>query len=524
VNSNVELQSKVRGVMRSNNAASALYEPLVGTKGEIYQDLGKRDSSSSLGSDRRDENSSRSHEKMMDNGTNIKDMNPPYHQKRLIHPRITCFTGFNDDPSSCHSLAMKDIHADYKKWPSSIPQQAIKSGKGGGSSSDDVTNLNESETKECKLSDPSYQALPAAPSTCNDIHALGFRFGPTEREHITGNEHRVYPSRHKMKYLTSGGFRSVWTVTQLDEEEDPRVIMKTNQLKRGWSSYYLDQNRRDVLVSERAGKSPMHSNLLPVYQYCAFSSIVPFATAGVLDDYVYDRRKKGDLLSAEEQYVLAMQAAIGLYQAHLYSGGKATHTHADVKPSQFLLFEQPRPGRKEENNNTTIRDSMPIMQINDFNRGKFLTRSIKDNETCPFQMCHVKHKGSLYRSPEEYMKCADQTDGIDVFSLGGIFYYILSDGQKPWYYIRSYDEGVKLILNGEQPRLPNVEEYKRDGERSVAQVKERSKHPAFIALKEVMSKCWAFKPKDRPSSLQVVQMLEDKWHEINPSTTRGKRW
>jgi len=110
------------------------------------------------------------------------------------------------------------------------------------------------------------------------------------------------------------------------------------------------------------------------------------------------------------------------------------------------------------------------------------------------------------------MECADQSDGIDVYSLGGVFYYILSDGEKPWYYAKSYKKGVDAILRGQMPRLPGVEEYGSYGKEIVGKVRERSKHPAFVALRDVMRRCWAFEPKDRPSSLQVLQMLEEKWH------------
>jgi hypothetical protein len=39
-----------------------------------------------------------------------------------------------------------------------------------------------------------------------------------------------------------------------------------------------------------------------------------------------------------EMYILAMQAARGVYQAHLYKDGVATNAIADIKPPQFLLF------------------------------------------------------------------------------------------------------------------------------------------------------------------------------------------
>jgi hypothetical protein len=44
---------------------------------------------------------------------------------------------------------------------------------------------------------------------------------------------------------------------------------------------------------------------------------------------------------------------------------------------------------------------------------------------------------------------------------------------------------------------------------------EQFNHPASVALREVMVKCWEYKPEDRPSSLEIVQMLEEKWDEMN---------
>jgi serine/threonine protein kinase len=209
-------------------------------------------------------------------------------------------------------------------------------------------------------------------------------------------------------------------------------------------------------------------------------------------------------MNATHMLQLAVQAAQGLYQIHLYKDGKATHVHADIKPSQFLLFEPDDP------------TNPPILQLNDFNRGQFLTKSRCNNETCPFFVCGVTHKGSRYRSPEEYSDCAEQRDSIDVYSLGGVFYFLLSDGMKPWYYIKSFDSAVKEIQKGRQSSLPPADAYEEAfGENVVAHVKERSSHPAFLALKEVMEKCWAFKPTDRPSSLQVVEMLKAKIHGLN---------
>lgn len=109
-----------------------------------------------------------------------------------------------------------------------------------------------------------------------------------------------------------------------------------------------------------------------------------------------------------------------------------------------------------------------------------------------------------------------------MFSLGGVFYYLLSDGRRPWYYISGYEKGVKKWLNKEKPRLPKLDEYEKYGDKVVDFMSLRAKHTAFVALKEVMYKCFEYEPKDRPSSFEVVQMLEAKWKEMGGGSSKGK--
>jgi serine/threonine protein kinase len=539
------------------------------------------------------------------------------------HPRVACL-----DRPSARCRRSDVVGADPggvvgSARPPSIPTAAGMMMGGGGAknrnnAANNATTSNDSggyvrasETGGCKLADPTYQAAPAAPPTCNDVHALAFRFFAAPSSSSPARSvGRVYPSNHHMEYLTHGGYREVWKVTQLlegDNDDDDGtthvgtddggvvrdtlrrvVIMKTNKVgKKGWSTALLDKHRRDVLVGERAGTSPLTrggfpsetSNVCPVYQCCAFTSVSPYSDVGPLDAYVEGRKKKkkngGGVMGAIEVYVLAMQAARGLHQAQLYRDGMATNVHADVKPDQLLLFRRPggaAVGRRldggssysanaddddddddddesgtTESTSTTTRavlanPDVPLLQIQDFNRGRYLTRSIAEggnNATCPFRMCGIRHRGSTYRSPEEYMDCADQADTIDVYALGGVFYYLLSDGRRPWYYVDDYDTAVERILGGETSRLPDdlllaeQEEERDDGgdiaagngeerEEEAARRRERSTHPAFVALREVMMKCWEYKPEDRPSSLRVVQMLEDKWNEmIAPTILNG---
>jgi hypothetical protein len=72
------------------------------------------------------------------------------------------------------------------------------------------------ETKECTFSDPTYQAVPMAPSTCNDVHSLSFHLPLTgsndsNRSSRSRNDER---SGITLRYLARGGYRDVWALTQ----------------------------------------------------------------------------------------------------------------------------------------------------------------------------------------------------------------------------------------------------------------------------------------------------------------------
>ncbi|KAL7464626.1 hypothetical protein ACHAXS_004975 [Conticribra weissflogii] len=439
------------------------------------------------------------------------------------HHRVACFSRRTVpfDDYSCNIFrkqAFNSIHYNVKdSAPSSIPKITddvfqTETHYEEGTTSEDAIFASNIETDECKYPDPSFQLSSFAPSTCNDVHSLGLDFSSFSGENFRN---------HVVDYITSGGFRSVWSMKFWVGEEDGlnTFIVKTNRMSHNFHARYLDQQRRDGLISEKVGRSPyttiatsgrtladlpenMWNNVLPMYQLCAFTNVVPYATAGPLDDYIeeYSSNGEGKILSAIDILQLALQAARGLYQMHLYVDGKPSFTHSDVKPAQFLAYHVPNQ-----------KSSLPVLQISDFNRGSFLTRSIDTNNTCPFRMCDVKHKGSLYRSPEEYMDCADQDEKIDVFSLGGVFFFLLSDGKKPYHDSSSYEKAVKKVLKGKLPHLPKLNEY----EREVAdQVRERAYHPAYRALQKVMLKCWAYEPQHRPSSLEVVRILEQELRKM----------
>jgi len=436
----------------------------------------------------------------------------------MAHPRVACFiyNNIDHDPIT-HNNNMKpekikkgtscgsDVHRISRKTKTrkhipSIPTE-IKPYNGPQEDMDDENYYAETDT--CKYPDPSNHATATAPPTCNDIHSLGFDPGMFENRHHLS-------SRVPVKYITMGGAKCVWKVTNLNGQiEEENVIFKSHKNSRFLKRLFWDQNRKDALISGGMGNSQLSrvmksqdgipselsswNHVLPLYHYCGLANIVPMAD-GNLEEYInYDDKKhKGRRFGPTDTLRVALQAARGLYQAQMHWGGKPTFVHADVNPSQFLVFNP----HSHESDKESSHSTLPILQINDFNQGRFLTRSIENNETCPFRSCTKNVRGNRWHTPERFIGCVDQDDLIDTFSLGSVFFFLLTNGFEPHYDVRSYGQAIK---NGDLPHIPRRLDLD---------------HPAYDILKEVMLKCLAFKLSERPSSLEVVQMLEAKLKEI----------
>ena len=66
---------------------------------------------------------------------------------------------------------------------------------------------------------------------------------------------------------------------------------------------------------------------------------------------------------------MALQAVRGLYQAQLHRGGRPTFVHADLNPSQFLVFALDGKGGGNDEDECEGGGGLPLLQINDFNQG-----------------------------------------------------------------------------------------------------------------------------------------------------------
>lgn len=481
----------------------------------------------------------RRNKKMKNTSYEQADVNDKRTQPSRYHPIVTCLL-----PDGCNDFISEGIDllpSLSSKSKDSIPvlksllsntqstdldgmlQENSFHEDGDDDSDNDTANNGNSET--CRET-RSFESRTTTHPTCNDIHSLGFD------DQMFFDED--YSSRgESIDLLAVGGANSVWKTTSNHNGEN--AILKTAKYVKFYDSDRLSLYVLDAMVASTEGNpqlftllqsekavakvasttttsasslSSSWNHIMPLYSHCHTATIAPVAS-GTLNDYVsnYPDGHNGETIDPLDKLRLALQVARGLHQIQMYRFGMPTFAHLDLNPSQFLVFHpqhhhQSRSSSdiQHNGNSSNSNNNIPILQINDFNRGRFLLWD-KQNNTCPFQFdgCDKNTRGSRWHAPDRFIGCIDVNEKVDTFTLGGIFFFLLSDGEAPFSETRSFDHRIK---DGEMPPLP------------ISVAAANSGHPAFEALSEMVVRCRAFEKEDRPTSLEVVRMLEDKLRKI----------
>ena len=372
---------------------------------------------------------------------------------------------------------------------------------------------------KCVVSPKNSKWMLASFPTCNLLH----EFDTTQS---LRNE--------KTKIVGSGYWRDVWRVmdsapsvrTQRPfsrkkrRSEWKKIALKTLCYGHEFTEYNYDRHRRDALVSERLTHSP---HVVSMFGFCGNSGFFEYASGGSLGDRLYEHymammdaesrenlgRGSGNSdyskpLDSYAKLDLAHQVAVALADTHDADAlrdrhGKITSAaivHADITPDQFINVGG-------------------VYKLNDFNRCRFMRQyfnstgafstvdfhsdinrtSEGDGKPCGF---FVENNPSTYRSPEEYAY-AEETEKIDVYSMGNIFYSLLTD-LDPWEETTE-SNAQQLVLKGKRPEVP--------------QVKAQSVDFVDMALREVMYLCWEHDPAKRPRARNVANFLSKKLTAFN---------
>ncbi|KAL3793308.1 hypothetical protein HJC23_003818 [Cyclotella cryptica] len=371
--------------------------------------------------------------------------------------------------------------------------------------------------------------------TCNDIHSYisGVQW-MLEDDSLTRKTGSVGASNVPIsKYLGSGYYRNAFLLqrpfvkvqrqgsksygnTKASVEWDEVVFKSMKQLSDkspdgiadddevmadGWGydptdkySYteLMEDMRKDAMVMELLTSSPRTAN---IFSFCALSSVIEFAPTDI-EDYIMPSKGRhpkqirrhgsdddraiiespvNDYISPYEKLEIALEMAKCIAAMHGFVDGPIAHV--DVQAGQFF---RGRDGK---------------IKLVDFNRAEALLYDVKQDKYCKF--VNGPPTEGMFRAPEENVD-APLTEKIDVFSLGNVFYSVLT--------------GIMVFVN-----QSSSEAHQRivDGiTEPIADIYYES--PSSAALAEVIEMCWTYDVEERPTIFEIVQFLEKAVKANNP--------
>ena len=308
--------------------------------------------------------------------------------------------------------------------------------------------------------------------TCNTVHGA---VDPQpeawkERYRNPNNELLTDGGRNWVFSLANPGMageKYVWKMYDYDEEFfiEGREGGANDALLNHRSLHYVAM---DALVTERTTACPY---TIPIYGHCGLDILTEFSQGS------FDGHELGEALTPQQRLRYAIQVAGALTAIENIDGdGIPSYVHCDLKSDQFLYFE-----------------STDTIKLNDFNIGAFLSRNQTTGEPQGSFVQHEGGAGEIWRSPEEHLNF-DQ-DGPRLLTPKMVVYSMCHELQRIL-----TGEGVsghlthKKVIEGERTTLP-------------AKIAE-SVDPIIMGYRETLNRCFAFKPEDRASAMEVLAALQ----------------
>jgi len=309
---------------------------------------------------------------------------------------------------------------------------------------------------------------------CNSIHELDIP---------------IKMLNHEFHYVASGGFNNVYRVHSNHSHIDVvlKLLSRSRQIRSNvpystmYSHQFYDAVRRDALIAERLTKSP---HVLPIYGYCGFATVAPYAAEGGTLDSALEKNKtigssRWKNMPSSTQLTHVIDATKGLADMH-----DIGVVHGDMSTKQYMFWD----GK---------------LQLGDFNQCILLRR----NDTAPDKACTFKSvvNDGAKRSPEEYMH-TDLTSAVDVWSLGSILYHMLT-GMKVWSRSGKKMDAIQAaVKTGRLPKIRNdiFGKNVRD-----------SLDPVDNILKKALDMCQVYDPEKRATARQVALFLQQSLQELS---------
>lgn len=317
---------------------------------------------------------------------------------------------------------------------------------------------------------PMYDWQSGHNPTCNVIHeaTYGWDHLLNDREDFEGidsNDERQWDSIEQARLVAAGAFRQVWKIFEWDGKT--KLALKTLRVdskKKDFDLRSFDRHRRDAMSFEQLTSSPL---IVDMYGFCTNTAVFDWGDQGTLED-IYERDPD---ISREKLLHIAYNVSLSVAHAHNFDDrGRATLVHTDIKPDQFLVQDG-------------------YYKLTDFNRVRFLLWNKRKNLPCGF---HVAKNGGIWRSPEEY-NYEQETEKVDVYSLGNVLYFMLTRTY-PWNDYSS-KEVYEAVRKGERPVIPN-------------EIQE-SDHPFDRYMIKAIQMCYTHETNERPGAFEVAAKLQE---------------
>mmetsp|Transcript_34931 Transcript_34931/g.42148 ORF Transcript_34931/g.42148 Transcript_34931/m.42148 type:complete len:470 (-) Transcript_34931:290-1699(-) len=364
--------------------------------------------------------------------------NPP-------HPRIVGYIldGFNE-PVLYHS---KKLQLEQEKHRSSQPVQRmdlVHRSFGNMTSKDYFSIMSEPAIiGDCY---PMHEWQATSFPSCNGVHEVGFN-------DLVGTN---------IKLMGNGFFRDVWNV-------DDEFVFKTLRFEHSFNLVNYDRHRRESLAQERLTSK---NHVISIYSFCGNSAVFEYGNGGDIENFIWSHPKESQPTWIERLRV-ATQVAAGIAETHTSeNNGLAAIAHTDISLGQFILTNG-------------------VYKLNDFNRCRLIRWNKKKQESCKYKV--GRNAGKL-RSPEEY-EYAPQSEKVDVYSMGNIFYFLLT-GVKAFEKTIKPKEAQKKVMAGERPLLSS----------EILSIKNET----VKSLIKAMDMCFVHDQEQRPSAVDVYKFLSSK--------------
>jgi len=336
--------------------------------------------------------------------------------------------------------------------------------------------------------------------TCNflmEVDHSNLHYLPIFHENHYNNKHDeplASSSLHSYSQLiASGGWRDVWKIENFlrkDGKQEETFILKTMLYEHDYEARNYDRHRRDAVAMERLTSSKF---IMDIYGFCGNSGLFQYADGGDLDNSIYYNYHPlegttEEPWSPEEKLVVAYQTVSGLADLHNFAKeGVPAVAHTDVGGSQFVYV-----------------DEAGVYKLNDFNRARFLGVNSKTHELCNYT---VGSNSGKYRSPEEY-RYDRQTEKVDIYSLGNIFFYLLT--------------GKDLFYNESERSSKRIKKMIKDGQRSHIPEKYTNSTDRFEqTLVKAIQRSWIHDPRERATARELQTLFVN---QLEKSGVKKDQW